>query len=178
MVGAPHRVTHCACLTCRVSFCSSHIKFTPNSRFILASTQDSTIRLWNTQTSRCVKTYTGHANRTYCLFTDFAPGAKYIVSGSEDAKIYIWDLQTRTIAQVLEGHRGAHDYYHGTYYLHTTLLLSVDVVIAVAVRFQYVFFSSKLRNRLKSHPTKHMLASASMEKDMTIRLWIDANSAT
>ena len=88
---------------------SSYIKFTPNSRFILVSTQDSTVRLWNTQTSRCVKTYTGHANRTYCIFTCFkssSKGHKYVLGGSEDAKVYIWDLQTREVQQVLEGHRG------------------------------------------------------------------------
>ncbi|CAL1696007.1 unnamed protein product [Somion occarium] len=91
----------------------SHVKFSPNSKYILASTQDSTIRLWNTQTSRCVKTYTGHTNRTYSIFCDFAPGGAYIVSGSEDSKVYLWHLQNRQIVQVLEGHR--------------------DVVIAVAV---------------------------------------------
>lgn len=85
---------------------SSHIKFTPNSKFILASTQDSTIRLWNVQTSRCVKTYTGHTNRTYSIFADLAPGAKHIVSGSEDYKVYLWNLQKRQVVQVLEGHRG------------------------------------------------------------------------
>lgn len=89
-----------------VRLSSSHIKFSPNSKFILASTQDSTLRLWNIQTSRCVKTYVGHVNRTYSLFCDFAPGGRYIVSGSEDGKIYLWDLQTRQIAQILEGHRG------------------------------------------------------------------------
>ena len=94
------------CYACAQLPDSSHIKFTPNSRFILASTQDSTIRLWTTQTSKCVKTYTGHTNRTYCIFADFAPGRKHIVSGSEDMKIYFWDLQTREIVQVLEGHRG------------------------------------------------------------------------
>jgi COMPASS component SWD3 len=78
-----------------------------NSKFVLASTQDSTIRLWNYHTSRCVKTYTGHTNRTYCLPPSFSTTkGKYIVSGSEDAKIFIWDLQTRQVLQVLEGHRG------------------------------------------------------------------------
>ena len=88
------------------SWDSSHIEFTPNSRYILVGTQDSTIRLWDTQTSRCVKTYTGHTNRTYSLFAGLAPGGKYIVSGSEDCKVYLWNLQTRKIEQVLEGHRG------------------------------------------------------------------------
>lgn len=117
----------------------SHIKFTPNSRFILASTQDSTVRLWNTETSRCVKTYKGHTNRTYSIFVDFVPGGKQIMSGSEDCKVYLWDLQTRQIIQVLEGHR--------------------DVVIAVA-----------------SHPHRPIIASASMEKDLTIRIWHDKNA--
>src|ERR1700729_1876697 len=88
---------------------SSHVKFSPNSKFVLASTQDSTVRLWNYQTSRCVKTYTGHINRTYCLFACFktsSTGGKYVVGGSEDAKAYIWDLQSREVLQVLEGHRG------------------------------------------------------------------------
>jgi COMPASS component SWD3 len=86
---------------------SSHVLFSSNSRYVLASTQDSTIRLWNYQTSRCVKTYTGHTNRTYSLVAAFSTtGGQYIVSGSEDAKIYIWDLQTRHIAQILEGHKG------------------------------------------------------------------------
>jgi len=87
--------------------CSSHVKFSPNSKFILAATQDSTIRLWNYQNSRCVKTYIGHTNRTYCLFTCFiTTNGHYVVSGSEDAKVYVWDLQSREVVQVLEGHRG------------------------------------------------------------------------
>ncbi|KAI9512782.1 WD40-repeat-containing domain protein, partial [Russula earlei] len=83
--------------------------FSPNSKYVLASTQDSTIRLWDYQTSRCVKTYTGHTNRTYALVAAF--GGKYIISGSEDAKIYIWDLQSRCIVQVLEGHKGRRHRY-------------------------------------------------------------------
>jgi len=85
----------------------SHVKFSPNGKYILASTQDDTIRLWNYHTARCLKTYTGHVNKLYSIFSCFSvTGGKWIVSGSEDAKIYIWDLQSRDIVQVLEGHRG------------------------------------------------------------------------
>src|SRR6266545_3563712 len=91
----------------RVLLFSSHVKFSPNSMFVLASTQDSTIRLWNYQSSKCVKTYTGHVNRTYCIPACLiTTKGKYVVSGSEDNKVYIWDLQSRKIMQVLQGHRG------------------------------------------------------------------------
>lgn len=135
----------------------SHVKFSPNSQFVLISTQDSTLRLWSVEQSRCVKTYTGHANRTYCipasfvadarprpssenngeLFEEGRGRAKWVVSGSEDHKVYIWDLQTRQVVQVLEGHR--------------------DVVLAVAV-----------------HPKANMIASAGMEKDLAIKIWVNA----
>ena len=91
---------------------SSHVEFSPNSKFILAATQDSTIRLWNYHSSRCVKTYKGHVNRTYCIFTCFSTTkGNYIVSGSEDCKVYLWDLQSREVVQVLEGHRGMYHLY-------------------------------------------------------------------
>jgi len=87
---------------------SSHVKFSPNGKYILASTFDDTIRLWNYHTARCLKTYTGHTNRVYCVFSCFSvTGGKWIISGSEDNKIYVWDLQSREVVQVLEGHRGA-----------------------------------------------------------------------
>ena len=97
-------------------------------------TQDSTVRLWDTQTSRCVKTYTGHVNRTYSLYAVLAPGGKFIVSGSEDMKVYFWDLQTREIVQVLDGHRGESDFpVSGLSQGLITLRFLADVVIAVAV---------------------------------------------
>jgi COMPASS component SWD3 len=94
---------------------SSHVRFSPNSKFVLVTTQDSTIRLWNYEKSRCVKTYSGHTNKTYCIASCFGKAVgingtgerQVVVSGSEDNKVYLWDLQTRQIVQVLEGHRGS-----------------------------------------------------------------------
>jgi COMPASS component SWD3 len=87
---------------------SQHVQFSPNSKYILSTAHDSAIRLWDYQTTRCLKTYRGHVNSKYCICACFSvTGGKWIVAGSEDHKTYIWDLQTREVVQILEGHTGA-----------------------------------------------------------------------
>lgn len=41
----------------------SNVFFSPNSKFVFASTLDSTIRLWDYQNDKTLKTYTGQTNR-------------------------------------------------------------------------------------------------------------------
>ncbi|KAI3798944.1 hypothetical protein L1987_34229 [Smallanthus sonchifolius] len=86
----------------------SYVKFSPNGKFILVGTLDSTLRLWNFSTGKFLKTYTGHTNSKYCISSAFSiTNGKYIVSGSEDNCVYLWELQTRKIVQKLEGHTDA-----------------------------------------------------------------------
>ena len=76
-----------------------------NGKFVLAGTMDSKLRLWDYQKNKCLKTYQGHKNAKYSMFSAFAvSNGLWVLSGSEDHKVVIWNLQTKQVVQRLSGH--------------------------------------------------------------------------
>jgi COMPASS component SWD3 len=84
----------------------SCVKFAPNSKFLLASSMDDKIKLWDYFASSCLKTYQGHVNKRYCIIFALCYSddlsQNWVVSGSEDNSIYIWDLQSRKILKKID----------------------------------------------------------------------------
>lgn len=71
-------------------------------RYILTSALDSTLRLWDTTTQKCLRTYFGHVEGVWALAAD----TLRIVSGAEDRTTKVWDARTGKCDRTFTGHTG------------------------------------------------------------------------
>ncbi|KAJ5978384.1 hypothetical protein N7501_001726 [Penicillium viridicatum] len=72
-------------------------------RYILTSGVDTTIRLWETSTGRCLRTFFGHLEGIWALSAD----TLRIASGGMDRMVKIWDPRVPTGQDTYEGHSAA-----------------------------------------------------------------------
>lgn len=71
-------------------------------RYILTSALDNTIRLWDTASGRCVRTYFGHVEGVWSIAAD----TLRIVSGSHDRTVKVWDPRSGKSEKTFAGHSG------------------------------------------------------------------------
>ncbi|MGV0105832.1 protein kinase domain-containing protein [Nostoc sp. DSM 114167] len=73
------------------------------NRGILASgSWDNTIKLWDVNTGKEIRTLTGHAN--WVNSVTFSPDGKFLASGSADCTIKLWQVNTGIEIQTFTGH--------------------------------------------------------------------------
>ncbi|MEH2107344.1 serine/threonine-protein kinase [Nostoc sp.] len=73
------------------------------NRVILASgSWDNTIKLWDVNTGKEIRTLTGHAN--WVNSVAFSPDGKFLASGSADCTIKLWQVHNGIEIQTLTGH--------------------------------------------------------------------------
>jgi F-box/WD-40 domain protein MET30 len=71
-------------------------------RYMLTGALDSTVRLWDVATGRCLKTFFGHVEGVWALAGD----TLRVVSGAEDRMVKVWDARTGKCERTFTGHAG------------------------------------------------------------------------
>ena len=82
---------------------SSPPQFSPNSRYLLLSTLDNTLRVWDFVTNVCARSYSAHSSQQFCCFAAFGVHDSTVFVGGEDRGVHVWDLQSGRHLQALEG---------------------------------------------------------------------------
>lgn len=78
------------------------LAYSPDGKTIASGSAD-TIRLWNSDTGKLIKTFEGHSASAHSL--SYSPDGKTIASGgSTDASIRLWNADTGKLLKTLEGH--------------------------------------------------------------------------
>lgn len=70
--------------------------------YMLTSSLDATIRLWDVASGRCIRTYFGHVEGVWAIAAD----TLRIVSGAHDRTVKVWDPRSGKAEKTWTGHRG------------------------------------------------------------------------
>jgi F-box/WD-40 domain protein MET30 len=71
-------------------------------KYMLTSALDSTIRLWEVASGKCIRTFFGHVEGVWALAAD----TLRIVSGAEDRMVKVWDARSGKCVRTFTGHAG------------------------------------------------------------------------
>jgi WD40 repeat protein len=63
----------------------------PDSKKVASGSFDGAVKLWNVDTGKIIKTWTGHIEKVY--FVSWSPDGGRVVSGSEDGTFRVWDVE-------------------------------------------------------------------------------------
>jgi len=80
------------------------LKFSPNGKSILLTTNGSMMRLLDAFNGHPLQTFAGHVNsKMIPLDGCFSPDSKYVLSGSTDGRVHVWDADSGFKVCVLNG---------------------------------------------------------------------------
>ena len=68
------------------------VSFSPDDRYVLTASNDTTLRLWEAQTGEEIHQFTGHSELV--TVAAFSPDGKQVLSGSADRTVRLWDTET------------------------------------------------------------------------------------
>jgi WD40 repeat protein len=78
------------------------VAFSRDGTHLLSGSQDATLKLWDTDTGKVLRTFVGHTDGVNSVA--FSPDGTRALSGSWDKTLKLWDVATGTVLRTLEGH--------------------------------------------------------------------------
>jgi len=78
------------------------IAFSPDGSFLASPSDDETIRLWDTRSGACLRTWQGHTDRVYSVA--WSPDSQRLASASNDRTIRLWHVRQDNNLRILKGH--------------------------------------------------------------------------
>jgi len=75
-----------------------------NGTRMLSGSDDKTLKLWNVDTGRCLRTFSGHKDSIFSV--DLSKDGRWALSGSADGTLKLWDVTSGNCVRTFEGHRG------------------------------------------------------------------------
>ena len=81
------------------------LDISPDGGLVLSGSHDNTLRLWNFETGKVLRTFNGHLDRVNCAL--FLPDGQKALSGSFDRTLILWDIaRGEPIGKPFIGHGG------------------------------------------------------------------------
>ena len=76
---------------------------TSDGRYAVSGSEDKTLRVWELETGRCIRTIEGH--ESHVLGIALTPDGRHAVSrGSDDKTLRVWELETGRCLRTMQGH--------------------------------------------------------------------------
>ncbi len=148
------------------------ISLSPDGKRLASASNDWTVKLWDTQTGKRIRTFTAHTNDVQSV--SFSHDSKMLASASEDNTVKVWDTNTRQEIKTFTEHE--RKVWDVSFSPNRKMLASASS--DKTVKLWHIDKSEAVRT-FKGHdstvwgvsfsPDSQMLASASSDK--TVKLW-------
>ncbi|KAM0750605.1 WD40 repeat-like protein [Meredithblackwellia eburnea MCA 4105] len=155
------------------------VQFNRDGTIIASGSWDGYIRLWDTATGQCLKTLVDDDN-TPVSNVFFTPNSRFVFASTLDSTIRLWDYQNDKTLKTYTGH------VNRKYCIPASLTADGRYLVTGSEDNKFLMWDVQTRQVIQSldshkdvvmavacHPQLGVIASVGLEKDPTIKIWVD-----